>query len=277
MSELRPMYDLIRENLVNGALPRGFSLPWLEEGDGSSFADGAWDGIAAFHMQPVKMTEEMREMMVMGVDFMNEAYVSLAERKFAQLGQICRAIHGEDELQDYVIQNASKLSVKTLYETAMSVVKEGDRRESVKYALILLGMIRSNNDKDKEVIRTMALSDEFTYFALHSILRWDNYNEEVFKLIQKVYGWGRIFLLQALEPTTSEIKDWIFWNGIDNDVMPAYCAQTVWEKADVDGRIARGLTEKEAANIDKIAAAAMEQEEMFGGGDDDWDDEEFEE
>ena len=43
-----PIYERIAGALVNGALPRGFSLP--SEETGIRFADGAMDGIAIYHM-----------------------------------------------------------------------------------------------------------------------------------------------------------------------------------------------------------------------------------
>ena len=155
----------------------------------------------------------------------------------------------------------------------MGILKEGDRKEPIKYAPVIVGMIRFHDEEAKNVIRTLALSDEFTYFALQSILRWENANEEVFNLIQKVYGWGRIFLLEALEPTRSEIRDWIFWNGLDNDIMPEYSARTVWEKADVDAREGRPLTNEEALNIETINEALLDHDSMWGGDDLDLDDE----
>ena len=49
-SENKSIYEYIRGNLVNGELPPDFSLPKEKQPDKVTFADGAQDGIAVYHM-----------------------------------------------------------------------------------------------------------------------------------------------------------------------------------------------------------------------------------
>lgn len=37
-----------------------------------------------------------------------------------------------------------------------------------------------------------------------------------------------------MEAEDEETKDWLFYHGVENDVVPAYSAWTVYEKADVE-------------------------------------------
>ena len=71
---------------------------------------------------------------------------------------------------------------------------------------------------------------------------------EILELAKKVRGWGRIHCVDFIEPENDEIKEWLLLNGVDNDVVPAYSALRVFEKAesgyelsDEDKKILDGL------------------------------------
>ena len=111
----------------------------------------------------------------------------------------------------------------------------------------------------KDAVRTLGLSDEFTIFSVWNMLTWENANEELFGLIRKVRGWGRIHILENLEPETPEIREWILFNGVDNDVKPVYSALTAWEKASVPARLQGALSQDEFDAVSRIIAALADE------------------
>ena len=90
----------------------------------------------------------------------------------------------------------------------------------------------NQSDDFKEPIRTLALYDEFSFYAGFNMKSWERGNEEVFLAIKKVYGWGRIHLIHMLEADTEDMKLWLLKNGVQNKVMPAYSGLDCYEKTD---------------------------------------------
>ena len=59
---------------------------------------------------------------------------------------------------------------------------------------------------------------------------WDNPNKELFEILKKVEGWGRVHLVHMIEPDSDEIEEWLVRNGVHNDVLPAYSGLDCFEK-----------------------------------------------
>ena len=86
------------------------------------------------------------------------------------------------------------------------------------------------------MIRTVGLSDEFTIFSVFCMRKWSDAENEILKLAKSVRGWGRIHCIDFIEAENAETKEWLFFKGVDNDVVPAYSAWPVYEKSDFIGR-----------------------------------------
>ncbi|MCR4649176.1 MAG: hypothetical protein K5776_08880 [Lachnospiraceae bacterium] len=80
-----------------------------------------------------------------------------------------------------------------------------------------------------------------------------------------VRGWGRIHCVDYIEPSDNETKEWLLFNGTDNDIMPAYSAWNVFLKADVPELLRRGnLSYEEIHAILKITEALMDEGPVSG-------------
>ena len=260
MSNVNSIYNIIKANITDGKLPEHFSLPVPEDRDQEiPFADGAMDGIYIYHMEHTDMTEEDKAQMAVAVSCLNRADYEGSDKELKKLGRMASAIGSIDEMQQYIRSHAHnpndkpdpdnpgeiRLSLKNICDIARRLIAESENKESVKFGLLICEIFRSHPDQIKEVITTLGLSDEFTIFTVWNMLNWENGNSLIFDLIKKVRGWGRIHALEQLQPETPEIRRWIFMEGVDNDVMPAYSALTAWEKSDALDIIKSDLTTEE--------------------------------
>ena len=259
MDERLPVYELILKNIRSGELPESFSLPSDPEEEGYLFADGAWDGICMYHMNRMVMGADEKKLMIKALNFASTADSRNAEITFTELGKKYRAIMAVDDIQEYIIKHAKKLPIGNVYRTAMEIILHASDKEAVKYALSILELIPLKDEAPKEIVRRIGLSDEFTIFAIWNMRKWENGNNEVFRLARKVHGWGRIHCVDKLEPATQEIRDWLFKEGIDNRVLSSYSAFPVWEKADVKNRLNKDMTYGDLKCVGKILAALTDE------------------
>ena len=277
VKETTSLYDLIAASVVNGELPRDFSLPKPQNGDGELFfADGARDGICIYHMGGFdEITEEDRALMIRalkaaagrhtGEEPRGVADFEEAGALFEALGNQRHAIATCDALQQYVTTHKEALKAGDLYEAALWLVMESADRECVKFGLLLLETFGATlNDAAKETVRTVGLSDEFTYFAVRVIHRWPDGNNEIFRLAQKVHGWGRIHAIERLEPRSSSIKKWLLTEAVENDILDSYSALTCWNKSDARFVLRNHPDDAQFAGIRKILRGLLEEDAAAG-------------
>ena len=227
------LLKIISDSLEGGRLPDGFSLP-REGGDdgGIAFADGAMDGIGLYHMGPQEPEEDDRRLMEEAVLAAGSRDFRRADESFWALSQKVRALSLAECLSSFVMDHKDEVNADALYDYALTLIRDSDGRECVKYGLILLSLFKTDGDEAvKQAVQTLALSDEFTPFALFAMMEWTDGNEAIFDLAKKVRGWGRIHAVERLEPATEEIRRWLLTEGVRNDVMPAYSALTCWQKS----------------------------------------------
>ncbi len=120
-----------------------------------------------------------------------------------------------------------------------------------------------NEEKIKDIVRTIGLSDEFSLFAVYVMLQWEDGNNEVYQLAKKIYGWGRIHAIERIEPTTEEIQEWLLKEGVHNTILPSYSALTCWQKSDAENRL-KNPSKEEMAGIRDIIAGLLEEGPVSG-------------
>jgi len=259
MADQMPVYELILKNIRKGELPESFSLPSDPEDQSSIFADGAMDGICIYHSVRTEMGPEEKKLMIKALNHAAAADYADADKTFTALGKKYRAIRAIDDLQSYIIKHTNKMPIGNVYHTALNLILHSSDKEAVKFGLSMLELIPVKDESVKEIIRRIGLSDEFTIFAIWIMRKWENGNAEIFNLAEKVHSWGRIHCVDRLEPETPEIREWLFKEGIDNHVLPAYSALTVWEKADVKNRLNGTVTAGDIKCLGKIFAALTDE------------------
>lgn len=247
-----PLLDYIRENIDEGELPDNFSLPNPEkDDDGDNFVDGAMDGILLYHSQP--HYEELGELEDILKEAATENYSAAAKRteKYFENSEK-RAITIIDNAQNYIMEN--ELDPNNIYSYGINLTVGSKNREAVKLGLCVLELFSDYNDALLKAITDLALSDEFTVYAIWAVKRLNNGNDIIFDIAQKVHGWGRIHAVDALEPETEEIKQWLLYEGIKNSIFCGYNAINCFKMADVHTLLENGLTQEQLTPVGAIIA-----------------------
>ncbi len=164
----KSLYQIISEAVVNGELPRTFSLPPLTEDENElRWADGALDGVTLYHMGIPSLSKEHRKQMERAVQAALELDYETADHLFETLGKEIRALCVIDELQEHVITQKEGVSPDRIFQYGMHALKESEDREVVKFGLSLLELLVTDGEEEvKEAVRTIGLSDEFSLFAI---------------------------------------------------------------------------------------------------------------
>ena len=241
-------------------LPDGFRLPELEDEKLARFADGAIDGIFIYHTEHQTISDEARELLVKAMKAVGKGDREEAKKRFEELGTKARAISAIDDLQQYIIDHKESVSAENVVKFALYTLYNTADRESLKFALSMLELVRLDDDSLKDILRVVGLSDEFTLFVIFIMQQWENANEEIFRLARRTKGWGRIHAIERLIPDTPEIRDWLLREGIHNTVLPSYSALNCWEGSEAENLLFSGnVSPEDFAAISNLMGALLDE------------------
>ncbi len=250
----------------NGSLPQGFRLP--ESGDTGliRYAPGAMDGICLYHMRRNPLVASDRQKLEEILKLAGNGETAEAEMRFAEFCKEHRAITIIDELQEYIFEHRDELKSDVMYKFASDMFLHTTDIECVKIGLSILEMfITYENEEIKNAVKAVGLSDEFTLFSLYLMRRWPTSEEDVLECAKHVRGWGRIHCVDYINCNEEETREWLLYNGIDNDVLASYSAYAVYAKAGVSDRVKRGnLKYEEMHAILKITKALIDDGPIRG-------------
>lgn len=236
------IYPILYEHLdERGYLPRDFSLRAVlaenDDADGTTvlFSDGFMEGNLT---GSDKGEERAAALQTITRQVMEGQYQKAADG--------LKAFFAPEEshlmnqyvlpLQEWTYEKRNDFDPERLVWFAVHLLQEADNVEIVKYALTLLEFYDFHEDEEiAPMLRLLAQCNEFTLFCLRDFSVWDTALEEIFGTAQLVYGWGRIFALEVLEPKTAEIRHWMLLHGWDNDINPEYTALLIAEAVDLAG------------------------------------------
>ena len=261
------MYDrailaIIRENIGSeGRLPREFILPKDQDDENSLiFTDGAQDGITYFHTQPGKLNVEEADLLIDAMNAVVGGHIDTADELFLKLTKTRRTIEFAGYLSDLVEENASMINPIHAYSYGKHLVALAKDKELVKIGLALHHKAPEDRLKGfRQIITDLAYCNEFTWFCLPIIQKWDGGNDLIFEIAKHLYGWGRVHACVFLEPETWEIRQWFLTEGVDNGVMPPYTALEAWNKSDAASLLDCRLTQKDFTFISRIMAALLDE------------------
>ena len=266
------MYDrailaIIRENIGSeGRLPREFILPKDQDDENSLiFTDGAQDGITYFHTQPGKLNVEEADLLIDAMNAVVGGHIDTADELFLKLTKTRRTIEFAGYLSDLVEENASMINPIHAYSYGKHLVALAKDKELVKIGLALHHKAPEDRLKGfRQIITDLAYCNEFTWFCLPIIQKWDDGNDLIFEIAKHIYGWGRVHACAFLEPETWEIRQWFLREGVDNGVMPPYTALEAWNKSDAASLLDCRLTQKDFTFISRIMAALLDESPCRG-------------
>lgn len=231
--ENKSIYTDICGHIVNGEL-KDFHLRQNKSEKEISWADGALDGVMIYHMGHSDVSDEDREGLKKALEIASKGEDSFEEADavlvdvVGQKGALCFL----DGIQAALLEKQADLDLQNIMLYVVHLTKETDEIVLVKLGLALLELFKVNGDEHfRQIVKNLALCNEFTFSALFVMAGWDNGNDEIFDICKKVKGWGRIHAIEKLEPATDEIRQWLLREGVNNEIMPAYSALTCWNKS----------------------------------------------
>lgn len=257
------IYEWIKEHIKDGILPESCEFPSNENQQENElkFAPGARDGIAMYHMAAgtpsIGAFEEI-------LSLINNKKTKEAQGKLSDFSKENTALSMADTIQSYIIEQRENLDGSAIFQFAYDLVQESSEQELVKYGLCILELFQYRDDSYDEMLRTLALSDEFTLFVVFIMRGWENAEEEILNAAKKVTGWGRIFAIDYLEPKQQKTKDWLLTEGIHNSVLPQYSALNCYEGSGLFARLDGTMTEEEFHGAGEILEALIEEGPMAG-------------
>ena len=225
------IYDLICDNIIDGVLADGFSLPDEDTESSVKYAPGAFDGILIYHTRLPGLEDEALQMMAEALGTISEQNYPETDALFFELTKHYCAIHMADDIQQHVCQHIEELDSENVFNAALYLILNSQHKECVKIGLILFELFGLTGADLREIARNLSLYDEFTLYCIWNMRKWENGNQEIFELAKKVHGWGRIHAVERLAPETDEIRRWLLTEGCKNDVMNDYIALTCWNKS----------------------------------------------
>jgi len=227
------IYETIRSKIDEHGRLQDDKLPDDEsfwEGQPLRWVAGGFDGAFGHHAGGGKEEANIKETLRLlaelsrkpGPKTRRAAYLKLME------GDVLSVI---DPLLE-ALRNYPGINAESLYHEAFWLAEKGAHRNAVKFGIALLGQFETEHHR--ELMLTLGRHDEFTLYAAVAIQNSLNSpNDALFELAQAVDGWGKIQLVERLEPETQEIKDWLLRKGCRNSVMYEYLAYACAQKGEL--------------------------------------------
>ncbi|MGN7476314.1 hypothetical protein ACTHOQ_00550 [Solibacillus silvestris] len=118
-------------------------------------------------------------------------------------------------------------------EEAIWLLEHAAHREVVKFALLVLGTGKC--EEQKERLKIIALHEEFTGVALFALTNGTaNSNEAVWHIAKNVEGWGKLEALNFLDASREEIRQWVLLEGLKDTVPGNASALICADKGKLD-------------------------------------------
>ena len=253
-----PIYEYIKSHTQDGRLPDDFRIPWIR----GNWAPGAQDGVALYHMAPLQPDQNREAMILQALKLMSDEdngdHVTEIFRIFEELDQKTSIVRLFDEIILVLARNQASLDLQSLLNFGDWLICNGVSLLAVKMGLTVIAPF--DVPFVEEVMTEFGVYDEFTYYSARvlSMDKWENGNEELFRLAKNVHGWGRIHAVHYLRPKTQEIQDWLLYEGSKNEVLPQYSSDICLQKSGAAIRLDSTLSSKEFEAIGELIRTSLE-------------------
>ncbi len=260
-----PIWEMIRSHLIcSGPLMEGWTLPAEDDASGIRWAPGAMDGVSVYHMVPYEPDEYMTARMERAADLLCARDYKAADEAFYAMTKENSAVRIGPSLCRVIAREAGEIDTEAVFDSAAHLMRESAHIECVKIGMTILQLYRFGEEDLRCTVKGLGACDEFTLFAVRLMEKWENGNAEIFALAKKVRGWGRIHAVEFLQPDTDEIRRWLLFEGVDNDIMPAYSGLTCWEKSGAEKILFDGPGPEEYAALGRLMDALLDEGPVAG-------------
>lgn len=175
-----------------------------------------------------------------------------------------------DNFLNLIIEDAKgeihQFSAPLIHKWALYMMLFGKEIETVKIGIALMGLFPlEGEDKIIELLEKLSLCEEFTKYTSIALNNVPNSNEIKFRLAKKLSSYGKIILVDDLEPNTEEIKEWLLCNGCENEASNGWIAINIAKKIDIPQMIHnRNLSEDELGGLYNIVEALIAEGPQAG-------------
>jgi hypothetical protein len=189
------------------------------------WAAGALDGVMGHHLEAGDEALRVKQLEQAVADVLTTATAAGLSHLY-QLVTRDQMLGAIDEVLELVASNP-RLRPERVHALGIVLARETPVREAVKLGLALLGIVQGGDDE--ELLLQLGAHDELTLFAAVALMNRGNNQGELalFRLAQRVEGWGRIQVVERLAETQNpDVQNWMLREGFRNSVMDEYLAYT---------------------------------------------------
>lgn len=263
--EKKSIYDIITEKITKDGLPSDFEIEPDEAGSGIYFQRGARDGIALFQFGVGEPEDEQKTKIIRAIFFFSQKKIEEAELILNELFENGRMLTFVDFVQEQVLEKADIIDLRNLVNGAWWEILTSNNQECVKFGLTILALIVTDgNEEIREVIRELALYEEFTFFCLCIMSNWEDAEEEMLQIGKKVHGWGRVHVVHFIKAEQIWTKQWLLTEGVDNDVLLNYSAYECYRKGNMFEKLDTFPTDEEFRGACWIMDGLLDEGPMDG-------------
>jgi len=105
---------------------------------------------------------------------------------------------------------------KEINTIVMKMLIDSNSSEEIKLGLILVPICNIENVKD--ILNVFSIHNEYLFYVIKAHEYIGGCNNIIFEFAKKSNGYGKVFCVMNLKPTTYEIRKWLIEEGSDNDV-----------------------------------------------------------
>lgn len=239
----KPILATIKSSVEeNGELPADFILPKARKGS-FPHLPGSKDGYLLYNFSGLEGQEEAADTLLrLMEDACNSGVTQELEAFLFEQPIIFLA----DPLVKRLVSGQSRISFGQMFFSARKWVEGSPNADLVKLGTILFNVCNVEHDEEcRDMLMTLALCDEFSLYVQVVVSKWYGANELVFEMAKRVHGWGKIHLVNRLEPDTAEIREWVVKNGCKNNILHSYLGLAAARKADIFEYLRRDAVEED--------------------------------
>ncbi len=255
------IYKKIVDHIVDGYLSDDFEHISESINENYSFAQGARDGMQCYHMAFPDFSEFDKARINGNLSSLNkqeefwkkDIFLGSLFNKYKMLVLI-------DFVQDYYIQRKDEYDPQAMFKFCVWEMINSSKIDHVKFGLSYIEMLDlSGKEQIKSIIRNLSLCDEFTLFGIFCMRHWNDAEMELLTLGGKVTGWGRIHVVKYIEPTEDVTRDWIFEEGILNNVSFSYSAYECYKKGCMYERLGCRMDDNSFMSATNIMSGLLDE------------------
>lgn len=244
-----------------GVLPKDFILEQktIKENE-IAYAPGALEGICSHHLASGGNAKDFCQLIKECLDM--DPKEVLLKFEAGVFGEFQIATIRKELLQE-IYENRQEYHAGALKRLGATFVTCGQKIISVKLGLCLLNLFDlSENEGAKRILKVLAHSEEFTDYVIWNVVSWEEKEAQdfYFEMAQKLTGWGKINVVEAMKADTREKKEWLLCHGCKNSVLYAYLGYECAMKSDMYERLQTGnFSDEEFAGASDIMSGLLDE------------------